>query len=88
MPTRNIVPRGDGEGSVGTSVKKWDAIWANKLNNVDVADLIANKDDYRQPNTAYTVGTIKYHASLPTGYYLECTTAGTTSSGDLSVGGV
>lgn len=41
--------------------------------------------DYRQPNTAYTVGTIKYHHSLPTGYYLECTTQGTTSSGDLSI---
>ncbi len=43
---------------------------------------------YRQPSTAYTVGQIAYHASLPTGYYLECTTAGTTSSGDLSIGGV
>lgn len=42
---------------------------------------------YRQPNTAYAVGQIAYHASLPTGYYLECTTQGTTSSGDLSVGG-
>jgi hypothetical protein len=43
---------------------------------------------YRQPNTEYAVGAIAYHASLPTGYYLECTTAGTTSNGDLSVGGV
>ena len=40
---------------------------------------------YRQPSTAYTVGQIAYHASLPTGYYLECTTPGTTSSGDLSI---
>lgn len=39
---------------------------------------------YRQPNTAYTVGQIAYHASLPTGYYLECTTAGTTSAGDIT----
>lgn len=40
---------------------------------------------YRQPSTAYAVGNIAYHASLPTGYYLECTTQGTTGSGDLSI---
>ena len=40
---------------------------------------------YRQPSTAYTVGDIAYHASLPTGYYLECTTGGTTGSGDLPI---
>lgn len=86
MATRNIVPRGDGEGSVGTSAKKWDAVWANKINNTNTADLIANtQDNYRQPDTTYTLGTIKYHHSLPTDYYLECTTQGTTSSGDLSI---
>lgn len=42
---------------------------------------------FRKPDTAYKVGQIAYHASLPTGYYLECTTPGTTSSGDLSIGG-
>lgn len=42
---------------------------------------------YRQPSTAYATGAIAYHASLPTGYYLECTTAGTTDSGALSLGG-
>lgn len=40
---------------------------------------------YRQPSTAYAVGNIAYHASLPTGYCLECTTGGTTSSGDLMI---
>jgi hypothetical protein len=40
---------------------------------------------YRQPSTAYTVGNIAYHTSLPTGWYLECTTAGTTGSGDLTI---
>jgi hypothetical protein len=42
---------------------------------------------YRQPSAAYAVGDIAYHASLPTGYYLECTTPGTTSNGNLSFGG-
>lgn len=40
---------------------------------------------YRQPSTAYAVGNIAYHASLPTGHYLECTTAGTTGSGDITL---
>ena len=43
---------------------------------------------YRQASTAYEVGDIAFSTSLPTGYYLECTTAGTTSSGALSIGGV
>lgn len=40
---------------------------------------------YRQPSTAYTAGQVKYHPSLPTGWYLECTTAGTTGSGALTI---
>ena len=40
---------------------------------------------YRQPNTTYTAGQIKYHSALPTGWYLECTTPGTTDSGDLVI---
>ena len=40
---------------------------------------------YRQPSTAYAVGSIAYHASLPTGWYLKCTTKGTTSSGELTI---
>lgn len=40
---------------------------------------------YRQPNTTYTAGQIAYHASLPTGWYLECTTAGISGSGELSI---
>ena len=42
---------------------------------------------YRQPDTEYDEGAIAFHPSLPTGYYLECTTSGTTSSGALSIGG-
>ena len=53
----------------------------------EVDQVVGLKEKFRQPSTAYTVGKIAYHASLPTGYYLECTTAGTTSNGDLSIGG-
>jgi len=40
---------------------------------------------YRQPSTTYIAGQIAYHSALPTGWYLECTTAGTSGSGDLSI---
>ena len=41
---------------------------------------------YRQPDTEYEVGGIAFNPDLPTGYYLECTTAGTTGSGALTIG--
>lgn len=40
---------------------------------------------YRQSATSYTVGQIAYHSSLPTGWYLECTTAGTSGSSELVI---
>ena len=56
------------------------------------AEQIAKKDfftgtpiAYRQPSTTYAVGNIAYHSALPTGWYLECTTKGTSGSGDLSI---
>ena len=44
-----------------------------------------NPRGYRQPSTIYAVGDIKYHSALPTGWYLECTTEGTSGSGDLTI---
>ena len=40
---------------------------------------------YRLPSTAYAVGTIAYHASLPIGWCLKCATGGITGSGDLTI---
>jgi hypothetical protein len=48
-------------------------------------DFIKSLPTYRQPSTAYAVGDIKYHSALPTGWYLECTTEGTSGSGDLTI---
>jgi hypothetical protein len=39
----------------------------------------------RQPTTAYALDDMAYNADLPTGWYLLCTTAGTSSSSDLSI---
>lgn len=43
----------------------------------------ADTADSRQPATQYSVGTIKYTPLLPTGWFLTCTTAGTTSTSEL-----
>ena len=40
---------------------------------------------YRQPSTAQSVGDIRYHVTLPAGWYLECTTEGETGSGALTI---
>lgn len=40
---------------------------------------------YRQPSTSYALGAVAHNAGLPTGTYLECTTAGETGSGELTI---
>ena len=40
---------------------------------------------FRQPSTVYAVGDIRCYESLPYGWYLDCTTAGTTGSGDITI---
>lgn len=43
----------------------------------------ADTADSRQPSTTYSEGDIKYSSLLPTGWFLTCTTAGTTSASEL-----
>jgi microcystin-dependent protein len=40
---------------------------------------------FRQASTVYAVGDMRCYESLPYGWYLECTTAGTTGSGDITI---
>ena len=42
-------------------------------------------DIVRRPYTSQAVGDIKFASGLPTGWYLECTTAGDTSNTDLTL---
>ena len=78
-------------GSTPPTAEQFDALQrrsdtkAKELNDRLTPIETNNTHDYRQPSTAYVVGNIAYHASLPTGYYLECTTGGTTSRGDLTI---
>jgi microcystin-dependent protein len=43
----------------------------------------ANAAETRQPATAYNVGDMKYSPLLPTGWFLSCVVAGTTSAGEI-----
>ena len=86
MATRPIVPRANGEGSLGVTSKYWGNTFTQKMNGanaVDMADF--STATLRQPSTAQTVGDIRYHATLPAGWYLEGTTAGQTGSGELTI---
>lgn len=40
---------------------------------------------FRQASTVYAVGDMRCYESLPYGWYLECTTAGTTGGGDITL---
>lgn len=56
----------------------------NRLTTAE-SDIDTLQLGYRQPSTAQSIGDIKYHATLPANWYLECTTAGTTGSGALTI---
>jgi hypothetical protein len=89
MATRPIVPRANGEGSLGVNTtgaeKFWGDVFTDKLNGADAKVMAAFSDQImRKPSTTYTAGQIAYHSALPTGYYLECTTQGVTSAGDIT----
>jgi hypothetical protein len=85
MATRPIVPRANGEGSLGITSKYWGNTFTQKLNGANAVDMTDfSTATLRQPSTAQSVGDIRYHATLPAGWYLECTTAGTTGSGALT----
>lgn len=94
----SVVPfsiKGEGGGGGGSyvlpiatktvlgGVKSSDMVGKVTVNND--ATMTYNPLGYRQPSTAYAVGAIAYHSALPTGWYLECKTAGTSGSGDLTI---
>jgi hypothetical protein len=86
MATRPIVPRANGEGSLGVTSKYWGNTFTQKLNGANAVDMTDfSTATLRQPSTAQSVGDVRYHATLPAGWYLECTTTGTTGSGELSI---
>lgn len=84
MPTRNIVPRANGEGNIGTTNKKWSGIYANTVmaGNVEADTVTAGNVDVffmlLKRNKAYKVGDIAYSPNLPSWARLECVVAGTT----------
>lgn len=91
MTTRNIVPRANGEGGIGTASKKWGTANIQTLNadlanlsNVNVDGLNVNGLNpfwlLLQRNKAYSVGDIAYSSNLSSWAYLECATAGTTGA--------
>lgn len=56
----------------------------NRLTTAE-SDIDTLQLGYRQPSNTQSVGDIRYHATLPAGWYLECTTAGQTGSGALTI---
>lgn len=67
MATRGIVPRANGEGSIGMEKKHWGAGYFGTL-------------DTCMRQKAYAVGDIVYSAHLPSWARLECVKAGTTGA--------
>ena len=102
MSTRNYVPRADGEGTIGTSTKRWltgyfenlvsTNIYGNTFSNTGYFENLVSTNIYGNTfsniekirSTTVVVGQIAQFGSVK-GYYLECVTAGTTSSSTITV---
>ena len=56
MATRNIVPRNDGEGNLGTATKKWNGMYTNTLNGRNVDNDGKKLDETRDGLTALENG--------------------------------
>ena len=85
MATRNIVPRNNNEGKIGTDDKKWQEVNAGTVtaDNVNAGTVTADNVDLSfrllKRNKAYNIGDIAYSPNLPSWARLECVVAGTTS---------
>lgn len=80
MATRNFVPRADGEGSIGTSAKKWGAMY--------VASPEASANDKRVANTEWTrallAGKLYNNAAAHNSIYRGKDLTSYFNSGDMS----
>jgi len=78
-------------GSTPPTAEQFDALQrrsdmkAQELNNALTPLVNQNMASNRQPVTAYVEKDIRYSTLLPTGWYLECSTAGISGSGDITL---
>ena len=77
MATRNIAPRSNGEGTIGTAVKRW---LGSFFNTVDIANGSNAGVNTLQRSTAYAANDVVQYSGLNAKYRLVCTTAGTSGS--------
>lgn len=81
--------RGDGTWAVptdeDTQYQPATTLTDGLMSSEDKTFVDCEKEQYRQSSTTYAAGQIAYHSALPTGWYLECTTAGISGAGDLTI---
>lgn len=84
----------NGWGTVGSTpptAEQFDALQrrndkkAQELNSALTPLVNQSTASNRQPLAAYALKDIRYYNGLPVGWYLECSTAGTSGSGDITL---
>ena len=78
MSTRNIVPRNDGEGNLGTETKKWSGVYTNNLNGRNVDSEAIKLDKTRNDITTIQNGVSDMKDTL-----LSVTSAVTNNTKDI-----
>lgn len=84
MTTRNIAPRADGEGYIGTSEKRW---LGGNYKSLDIQNGSFSPLNTLQRETAYSLGDVVHSNSVNEKYFLKCTTAGTTGAEEPDLSG-
>jgi hypothetical protein len=85
MPTRNIVPRANGEGAIGDNTagneKYWGGGYFLTLNDTDAIEMAKFNDTLQwKAETSYADGDIVFDSQLKAGLYLECSTGGVSGA--------
>ena len=53
MATRDLVPRADSEGGIGTTLKRWAAAWFDAINGKDISSGVATTAEVEALSTTY-----------------------------------
>lgn len=85
MPTRNIVPRANGEGAIGDNTAGNEKYWGDgyflTLNNTDAIEMAKFNNTLQwKAETSYADGDIVFDSQLKAGLYLECSTGGVSGA--------
>ena len=76
MATRDLVPRADSEGGIGTTLKRWAAAWFDAINGKDISSGVATTAEVEALSTTYApISHVEQHFIGGSDAFLKANTA-------------